>query len=152
MFIQHSPATHHVQSVTVREEEGNGLKVECLFAQGSPESTTCTVVVEGEEGGWNETFRGSFLFPHLPTGIYNITVYDGATIENQEPAVVIVIEIDGEPTTSSTSPDSTSDTGIKCELIVNTSNTLLIDLLQQVIQTRQFTAVGARRTASVETL
>ena len=109
--IQHSPATHHVQSVTVREEEGNGLEVECLFAQGSPESTTCTVVVEGEEGGWNETFRGSFLFPHLPTGIYNITVYDGATIENQEPAVVTVIEIDGEPTTSSTSPDSTRDTG-----------------------------------------
>ena len=87
-------ATHHVQSVIVREEEGgNGLEVECLFAQGSLESTTCTVVVEGEEGGWNETFRGSFLFPHLPTSIYNITVYDGATIENQETAVVTVIEI-----------------------------------------------------------
>ena len=92
----------------MREEEGgNGLEVECLFAQGTPESTTCTVVVEGEEGQWVETFRESFLLPHLPTGIYDITVYDGPTLGNQEPAVVTVIEINGEPTTPLTSPSYT---------------------------------------------
>ena len=93
-------ATHHVQRVIVNEEEENGLVVECVFAEGSPHNTTCTVVVEGEGGRWVETFRGPLAFPHLPTGNYTVSVYDGE-MEEGEPAVVTVAEV---PTNTSSTP------------------------------------------------
>ena len=95
------PATHRVQNVSVKEE-GNGLVVECVFAEGSPQNITCTVVVEGEGGQWVETFRGPLAFPHLPTGNYTVSVYDGE-MRDLEPAVVTVAEVSGvSPSTSST--------------------------------------------------
>ncbi|CAI8007686.1 hypothetical protein GBAR_LOCUS5339, partial [Geodia barretti] len=94
-------STHRVQNVSVKEE-GNGLVVECVFAEGSPQNITCTVVVEGEGGQWVETFRGPLAFPHLPTGTYTVSVYDGE-MRDLEPAVVTVAEVSGvSPSTSST--------------------------------------------------
>ncbi|CAI8007688.1 hypothetical protein GBAR_LOCUS5340 [Geodia barretti] len=101
-------STHHVQKVTVKEEEGNGLVVECVFAEGSPHNTTCTVVVEGEGGRWVETFRGPLAFPHLSTGTYTVTVYDGE-MEDQEPAVVTVAEVSGVSPSTTSTPTFTSD-------------------------------------------
>ena len=99
-------ATHHVQRVIVKEEEGNGLVVECVFAEGSPQNTTCTVVVEGEGEQWVETFRGPLAFPDLPTGTYTVSVFDGE-MEVQEPAVVTVAEVSGLPTSTSSTPTFT---------------------------------------------
>ena len=102
MIIIIPPATHHVQRVIVKEEEeGSGLVVECVFAEGSPQSTTCTVVVEGEGGQWVETFRGPLAFPHLPTGNYTVSVYDGE-MGGGEPAVVTVAEVSGVPSSTPT--------------------------------------------------
>ena len=88
------------------EEEGNGLVVECVFAEGSPQNITCTVVVEGEGGQWVETFRGPLAFPHLPTGTYTVSVYDGkrdmTRDQLQEPAAVLVGEVFGQPTSNTT--------------------------------------------------
>ena len=96
------PATHRVQNVSVMEE-GSGLVVECVFAEGSPDNTTCTVVVEGEGGQWEDTFRGPLAFPDLPTGNYTVSVYDGE-MGGGEPAVVTVAEVSGVPTSASTTP------------------------------------------------
>ena len=73
----HIIATHHVQDVIVSEKEGNGLEVECLFAQGCPLNTTCTVLLVGKVKKWNETFRRNHTFPNLPIGNYTVKVYDG---------------------------------------------------------------------------
>jgi hypothetical protein len=101
-------STHHVQRVIVKEEEeGSGLVVECVFAEGSPQNTTCTVVVEGEGGQWVETFRGPLAFPHLPTGNYTVSVYDGE-MKVQEPAVVTVAEVSGVPSSTPTFTDGTT--------------------------------------------
>ena len=72
-----------------------------MFAEGSPQNITCTVVVEGEGGQWVETFRGPLAFPDLPTGNYTVSVYDGE-MEDQEPAVVTVAEVSGLLTSIST--------------------------------------------------
>ncbi|CAI8028078.1 hypothetical protein GBAR_LOCUS15998 [Geodia barretti] len=88
-------STHHVQSVSIMEK-AHGLLVECKFAEGSPQNTTCTVVVEGEKGKLMNTSRGPHKFPELPTGIYNVTVYDGP-MDGQEPAVVRVVAVSGKP-------------------------------------------------------
>ena len=90
----------------VEEEDGNGLVVECVFAEGSPQNTTCTVVVEGEGEQWVETFRGPLAFPDLPTGTYTVSVFDGE-MEVQEPAVVTVAEVSGLPTSTSSTPTFT---------------------------------------------
>ena len=80
--------------------------VECVFAEGSPQNTTCTVVVEGEGGQWVETFRGPLAFPDLPTGTYIVAVYDGEMGEGQ-PAVVTVAEVSGVPPSTSSTPTFT---------------------------------------------
>ena len=90
----------------VEEEDGNGLVVECVFAEGSSQNTTCTVVVEGEGVQWVETFRGPLAFPDLPTGTYTVSVFDGE-MEVQEPAVVTVAEVSGLPTSTSSTPTFT---------------------------------------------
>ena len=86
--------------------------MECVFAEGLSQNTTCTVVVEGEEGQWVETSRGSLSFPDLPTGNYTVTVYDGVwdMVEDigLKPAVVTSVEVIGQ-TNSPSSPDDTTN-------------------------------------------
>ena len=101
-------ATHHVQEVET--PEGQGLVVECVFAEGLSQNTTCTVVVEGEEGQCVDTSRGPLSFPDLPNGNYSVTIYDGVwemvKDSRLEPAVVISVEVSGQqsPDTPTPSP------------------------------------------------
>ena len=96
-----------MQNVSVMEEV-HGLLVECKFAEGSPWNTTCRVVVAGEEETLMNTSRGPHKFTELPTGTYTVTVYDGP-MDDQEPAVVRVVEVPGKRNATSTSPSATSE-------------------------------------------
>ena len=100
-----------MQEVTVETPEGEGLVVECVFAEGLSQNTTCTVVVEGEEGQWVDTSRGPLSFPDLPTGSYTVTVYDGVWEDSElEPAVVTSVEVIRQTSSPSSPSSSTAST------------------------------------------
>ena len=98
------------------EVQGSGLRVECVSAEGYSRDTSCTVVVEGEGGQWQVTFRGALTFPGLPTGSYTVRVYDRERhLEGsggaRQPAVEREVEVTGLPPSPSPTPlESTTPT------------------------------------------
>ena len=115
MMVHTHTATHWVQDVELGVN-ASGLRVECVFAEGYSGDTSCTVVVEGEGGQWQKTFRGAHTFPGLPTGSYTVRVYDRERhLEGsggaREPAVEREVEVTGlPPSPSPTPPESTTPT------------------------------------------
>ena len=101
IIITFSPATYIVQDIiiTILPYE---LSVECVFAMGSIQYTSCTVilVLDDIEIRRQHNFTGEWRFTNLSIGSYTVLVYDSSQydIENQEPAVQRVVEVIGKPT------------------------------------------------------
>ena len=96
IIITFPPATYIVQDIiiTILPYE---LSVECVFAMGSIQYTSCTVilVLDDIEIRRQDNFTGEWRFDNLSIGSYTVLVYDSSQydIENQEPAVQRVVEI-----------------------------------------------------------
>ena len=97
IVITFSPATYIVQDIiiTILPYE---LSVECVFAMGSIQYTSCTVilVLDDIEIRRQDNFTGEWRFDNLSIGSYTVLVYDSSQydiIENQEPAIQRVVEI-----------------------------------------------------------
>ena len=99
-------ATYIVQDIiiTILPYE---LSVECVFAMGSIQYTSCTVilVLDDIEIRRQDNFTGEWRFDNLSIGSYTVLVYDSSQYDNiessgdhQEPAVQRVVEVIGKPT------------------------------------------------------
>ena len=104
-------ATYAVQDVVI-DVLSNGLTVECVFAEGSPE-TSCTVilVLYGVELR-RETISGVMIFHDLDSGNYTVIVYDSDSVmEGSSDYGVPALERDVEVTGVPASISDTSSTG-----------------------------------------
>ena len=99
-------ATYIVQDIiiTILPYE---LSVECVFAMGSIQYTSCTVilVLDDIEIRRQDNFTGEWRFDNLSIGSYTVLVYDSSQYDiiessgdHQEPAVQRVVEVIGKPT------------------------------------------------------
>ena len=81
--------------------------MECVFAMGSIQYTSCTVilVLDDIEIRRQDNFTGEWRFDNLSIGSYTVLVYDSSQYDiiessgdHQEPAVQRVVEVIGKPT------------------------------------------------------
>ena len=127
-------ATYTVQAITVIVL-ANGVRVECVFGEGSTQDwCTVVLVLDGVEARREEDFTGEWTFSDLSPGLYTLLAYDPqpdtvASGYDPEPAVETVVEVTGETVgPSSPSPPSPSPTSGRTHTPSSTLTTLITSI------------------------